>query len=120
MENSSTPANAGGTMKPKLENVFAYGTLLDGAVQKEIIGHAVEGVMARIKDYERTSVCIGDEIHAVIKPKQGSWVTGKVFTVTSDELHKIDLYETTFYSRERRKLADGTEAFVYVPAKRET
>jgi gamma-glutamylcyclotransferase (GGCT)/AIG2-like uncharacterized protein YtfP len=93
-----------------MSKVFAYRSLKNAMVQKEVLGHAVpsrEGVLLDYKEIDE-----GKDYHSIASEKGGK-VIGKVLTVTNAELRKIDKWEDK-YIRKEVQLEDGEKAFVYI------
>jgi len=104
-------------MKPKLENLFVYGTLRDPITRRKVIGRDVECAIKRLRHYRHSSTNIDGQTFPIIEPVENSWVSGEVFSLTEEELKRVDAYEGPRYCRKLHELADGTKAFVYTLAK---
>lgn len=96
-----------------MERLFAYGTLLNEAVQRSVIGRRIDGTPDAIEGYVRTSLRDGTYRFPNLVPHASGRVEGRVLEVRGDELARIDQYEGDLYRRERVTLASGTEAWVY-------
>lgn len=105
--------------------LFAYGSLQQEAVQISTLGRRLAGEQDELPRFEQAVVEIEDEVlatamgkthHATVKfnGQDESRVAGTVFSVSNEELHRIDKYETAFsYKRMTVVLASGKEAWVY-------
>lgn len=117
--------------------LFSYGTLQQRAVQLSTFGRLLHGRadrlmgyhigLARIDDPEVAALS-GASHHPIITPAsasetwteacRGGQVDGVVFEVSDEELQSADRYNMTEYRRVAAKLASGTQAWVYVDARR--
>ncbi|MFW5709231.1 MAG: gamma-glutamylcyclotransferase family protein [Chloroflexota bacterium] len=95
------------------ELVFAYGTLLDAAIQRSIIGRVVNSSPDTLPDYRIEKVLFGQQAFPIIRPYPGATVKGRVLLVYPLELRRIDHYETDAYERRRVQLASGRRAWAY-------
>ena len=98
--------------KPTIQ-IFAYGTLLEAAVQDRIIGRRVAGRADSLNGYRETLVTIEGSSYPNIAPDKQGKVRGQVFEITEKELERIDAYETDAYHRFQARLASGAEAWVW-------
>lgn len=96
------------------EFLFAYGTLKDPDVQKRVIGRIVDGVPDTLSGYRKSEVAVDGQTYPVIVPDQNASVDGVVLVLTSQELEKMDVYETKAYGRVKVHTQKGTSAWVYV------
>ncbi|MBZ5487851.1 gamma-glutamylcyclotransferase [Halomonas aquamarina] len=89
-------------------HVFVYGTLRYTAVRWIVMGRAGDPQVATLEGYHRNGLDVS------VQP--GSRVEGLLLSVTPDELEQLDRYERLGdrYTRERKTLADGNVAWVYV------
>jgi Gamma-glutamyl cyclotransferase, AIG2-like len=109
------------------ENLFAYGTLQQEAVQLSTFGRKLDGQpdtlvgyvlrMIEIQDQEFV-ITSGTAIHRNLqftgKPSDG--VEGTVFKVTQNELEQSDAYEPEGYKRVLVQTKSGLNAWVYLDA----
>ena len=95
------------------EKLFVYGTLKDFDIQKKVIGRVVVGKSAIPEGYKRSKIKLDNKIFPIITPEQKSFIRGFVFSVTKEELERIDKYETDVYRRTEVKLKSGRVAWVY-------
>ncbi len=99
--------------------LFAYGTLLDAAVQQRLFGRQLDGIADALIGVVRTTLSVTDG------DTRGSWpdlastgragdvVLGQVLSLSDAELAAADAYETTAYTRAVVTLVSGTRAWVY-------
>jgi gamma-glutamylcyclotransferase (GGCT)/AIG2-like uncharacterized protein YtfP len=93
--------------------IFAYGTLLNPAVQETVIGRQIAGKRDRLSGYRKATLQDGAESYPNLVPDENSRVDGHIIEVTQEELGRIDLYEAGLYSRHKVTVESGTEAWVY-------
>lgn len=99
--------------------LFAYGTLLDRAVQHRVFGRHLDGTPDALAGVARSTLVVAEG------DARGSWpdladtgraddvVRGQVFRVSDAELAAADDYETSAYTRTIVPLVSGTAAWVY-------
>ncbi len=89
------------------QRVFGYATLSSPLVRGVVAGRRLPGEPAVLAGWER--------VGRHLRPDPQAEVEGVVFTVTPRALHRLDRYERAGerYLRERKELADGSEAWVY-------
>ena len=87
--------------------VFGYATLADPLVRLVVVGRPVRSEGAALPDWRR----VGRDL----APDPGAVTTGRVFEVSPEGLRRLDRYERAGYrySRTKKTLADGTQAWVY-------
>lgn len=102
-------------MKSDLELLFAYGTLLEPAIQNNVIGRLVPSEEDSIEGYAKTTIELNCGKFPAIVKKNGGVVFGKVLELTHDELRFCDIYEGEDYKREKIITRCGVEAWVYKP-----
>jgi gamma-glutamylcyclotransferase (GGCT)/AIG2-like uncharacterized protein YtfP len=98
--------------------VFVYGTLRNPLVRWLVMGSLADPRPAVLPDYRKQGLDLAAE--------PGGSTEGLVFTVTAEQLRRLDRYERLGirYERFEYTLEDGTRAWVYrrlpdyVPAKR--
>jgi len=93
--------------------IFAYGTLLDAAVQDRIVGRRVAGRADVLPGYRQTRVTIAGQQYPNVIQDSESAVSGQLFEITEEELERIDAYETDAYHRFQAQLASGKRAWVW-------
>ncbi len=110
-----------------MEHLFSYGTLQLDSVQLATFGRLLDGAPDAMPGYRTEMLEItdpdvlaksGERFHPVVMPSDdpSDTVTGKVFTVTAEELVHADAYEVSDYKRVSVKLVSGVDAWVYVKA----
>jgi len=95
--------------------VFVYGTLLDPAIQREVIGRQHPGIPAILRDYQRYR--LRNYSFPGLVAEAGAEVGGIVLKVNPAELKALDEYEDPFYERRLLTVEAGGEplhAYVYV------
>ena len=95
------------------ESLFVYGTLKDPKVQKEVFGRPTDGRPDVLEGYSKSEIEIHGESYPILTPSDQGLVEGLVIEVTSEELEKIDEYETASYKRTRVDLKSGKQTWVY-------
>lgn len=105
--------------------LFSYGTLQHPEVQLDTFGRVLTSHpdvlpgftvdYAEIDDPHVVEVS-GLAVHPIVRATGNprDKVTGRVLTVTDDELEAADEYEVALYRRVRATLASGREAWVYI------
>jgi gamma-glutamylcyclotransferase (GGCT)/AIG2-like uncharacterized protein YtfP len=96
-----------------MENLFVYGTLRCPSCRDSVVGRRVPAEVDALKGYSRSKIKLGKALFPIIYPEREGSVKGLVITVTSDELKRIDAYETSAYKRSEVALASGKRAWVY-------
>ena len=98
-----------------MERVFSYGTLQDSAIQNKLIGRTLSGTLDGIAGYKLSEIEIDKTIFWILIPDPKSFeiVVGSVYEVSAEELNIFDNYEGINYERSLKKLASGTDAWVY-------
>lgn len=97
-----------------VEKLFAYGTLLEPEIQKQVFKKELRGVAGCLKGYEKFSVHIDSIQYSSIKASPSSVVRGVVFEITEDDLNRADAYEGSEYERMKVLLENGECAWVYL------
>jgi len=98
-----------------MEELFVYGTLREPEVQKDVIGRIIEGVPDSLEGYIKDKIQIEGETYPILvyDPHSEEPIDGLVLSITSEELEKIDEYETKAYQREKVTLKSGKKVWVY-------
>jgi gamma-glutamylcyclotransferase (GGCT)/AIG2-like uncharacterized protein YtfP len=97
-----------------MERLFVYGTLRDPLVQIRVIGRSPTGSADHLDGYERGSIKLGEREYPILDAAAAdSHVEGLVLEVSEEELHRLDIYETSAYRRIRVLLRSGVEAWAY-------
>jgi gamma-glutamylcyclotransferase (GGCT)/AIG2-like uncharacterized protein YtfP len=108
-----------------MENLFSYGTLQNGTVQKETFGRLLNGLPDLLEGYNLSMIKIEDQSvvatsgkthHPIIQftDDKTDTIKGMVFEITESELKQADEYEVDEYKRTLVKLKSGKNAWVYV------
>jgi gamma-glutamylcyclotransferase (GGCT)/AIG2-like uncharacterized protein YtfP len=116
------------TLAGSAELLFSYGTLQSEPAQLAIFGRRLQGTLDRLIGYrlewleisDPAVVTISGASHHPIVAFTGlaaDQVRGTLFCVSDKELRDVDAYEVADYRRERRTLASGRKAWVYVEAR---
>jgi gamma-glutamylcyclotransferase (GGCT)/AIG2-like uncharacterized protein YtfP len=102
-------------MKTAEELLFVYGTLLEPAVQKNVIGRFIAADEDAIDGYIKTTIELNCGFFPAIMKKDGGVVAGRILELTQEELRLCDKYEGEDYKREKIITYRGVEAWVYKP-----
>ena len=97
-----------------MENLFVYGSLLQGRVQKRVIGREITSIEDRVKGYMKSTLRLGGKKYPVAVPFPGKLLEGKMLEVTWPELISLDEYERDAYRRIKVVLQSGKEAWMDV------
>ena len=98
-----------------MDYLFTYGTLQDLQVQSYIFMRTLKGKPDSLPGFKKMENAVYGRYPLVVKTeKSEDWVRGMVYEVTSSELEKADIYETTAYTRKKFALKSGIEAWVYL------
>ncbi len=96
-----------------MENLFVYGTLRDKEVQKKVYGRSQSGEPDKLHGYAKSTIVINNNTYPILVENKSGSVDGFVLNINSDELKKIDEYETKAYRRVQVMLESGKRAWVY-------
>ena len=103
-------------MKLTGDALFVYGTLLDEAIRREILGHSVDVIEARLEGFRR-----GHARYNYIVRAEGARTPGLIMQGLSEEdWRRLDAYEEvpTLYTREEIEVeasAGMVRCWVYFP-----
>lgn len=97
-----------------MNRLFAYGTLKNPNVQKEVLERVIDGKEDTLEGFKKSKIRIKEIEYPILIPDKTSKVEGHVLQITDDELEKIDKYETSAYRRIKVKLQSGEDAWAYV------
>jgi gamma-glutamylcyclotransferase (GGCT)/AIG2-like uncharacterized protein YtfP len=114
-----------GLEERETENLFAYGTLQQEAVQLATFGRRLEGKPDALVGSTLTMIATQDQNFAATSGSAyhrtiqftgipSDLVEGTVFTVSKKELEQADAYEPTDYKRVLVRLRSGIDAWVYL------
>lgn len=95
------------------EALFAYGTLLDSAIQQRLISRVVPSKADVLPGYRIGDLKLTRGTYRIAEPAHGHQIDGGVMWLTSSELRRFDAYEGPHYERARVVLESGIEAWVY-------
>ena len=96
-------------------NLFVYGALTAGETRKDVLGRDVPGIPATLDGYDGSkTITIENESYPAAEKNTEYWIQGLLIEVTSEELEKLDVYETDAYKRKEVELIDGKKAWVYL------
>ena len=96
-------------------NLFVYGTLITGKTLKNILDRDVPGIPATLDGYDGSKmVVIESESYPSAEKNIECSIQGLLIEVTSEELEKLDVYETDAYIRKEVELTNGKKAWVYL------
>tara|TARA_B100001146_G_scaffold8843_1_gene7352 strand:- start:36 stop:344 length:309 start_codon:yes stop_codon:yes gene_type:complete len=96
-------------------NLFVYGTLAIGETLKNIIDRDVPGIPVRLDGYDGSKmVIIESESYPAAEKNIECSIQGLLIEVTSEELEKLDVYETDAYKRKEVELTNGKKAWIYL------
>ena len=96
-------------------NLFVYGTLAIGETLKNILDRDVPGISATLDGYDGSKmVIIESESYPAAEKNIECSIQGLLIEVTSEELQKLDVYETDAYKRKEVELTSGKKAWVYL------
>jgi gamma-glutamylcyclotransferase (GGCT)/AIG2-like uncharacterized protein YtfP len=96
-------------------NLFVYGTLAIGETLKNILDRDVPGTPATLDGYDGSKmVIIESESYPAAEKNIECSIQGLLIEITSEELQKLDVYETDAYKRKEVELTSGKKAWVYL------
>ena len=94
---------------------FVYGTLAIGETLKNILDRDVPGISATLDGYDGSKmVIIESESYPAAEKNIECSIQGLLIEVTSEELEKLDVYETDAYKRKEVELTNGIKAWIYL------
>ena len=95
--------------------LFVYGTLATGETRKNILDRDVPGIPATLDGYDGSKmVTIDSEHYPAAEKNTECSIQGLLIEVTSEELERLDAWETDAYKRKEVELTDGEKAWVYL------
>ncbi len=103
-----SPPDELANVEQRTHHVFVYGTLRYTVVRWLVMGSSGDPQPAILEGYHRNGLDVSAQ--------PGDQVEGLILSVTPGELERLDRYERLGerYTRERKALADGSLAWVYV------
>ena len=102
-----------------MEKLFAYGSLQNEDIQKDLFGRILEGTAETLIGYVVKEIQIEEEFGMVHYPiitethNPEDTINGMVYTVSTKELHQSDLYEGLHYKRVEVHLQSNQKAWAY-------
>lgn len=93
--------------------LFAYGTLLDPEIQKNVIGRYVYGTPDLLIGYRKIIRQFITGKFPDLQEDGNCHVEGQILELTSEELELCDSYEGTEYQRIIVELKSGVKVYVY-------
>lgn len=97
-----------------MERVFTYGTLKDPAIQQKLLGRTLTMTSDILPGFKRGEIVLNSGTYLIaIKAYPTDQITGQVLEVTTEELAKLDEYETNAYQRQLETLESGAKAWAY-------
>ncbi|OXA93111.1 gamma-glutamylcyclotransferase family protein [Flavobacterium hercynium] len=103
-----------------MEQLFSYGTLRSKEVQMRLFNKTLTSTPDQLLGYKLKSLKIEEEFgmadYVVVVPSDNheDTIHGVVFNVTTEDLAKVDLFESNAYRRVSVKLNSGITAWVYM------
>ena len=94
--------------------LFVYGTLIDDETRKNILKRSVLGTPATLDGYNLEEIIIENESYPAAEKRSGCLIKGLLIEITSEELERLDIYETDAYKRREVELTNGKKAWVYI------
>ena len=95
--------------------LFVYGTLATGETLKNILDRDVPGIPVTLDGYDGSKmVIIESESYPAAEKNIECSIQGLLIEITSEELQKLDVYETDAYKRKEVELTSGKKAWVYL------
>jgi len=97
------------------EKVFTYGTLQKPEVQMKIIGRIINSNPDILKGFRKSTIEVNKNRYPIIIEDGNSneEIDGKILVVNTEELIKLDKYETKAYQRKKVILKSGISAWAY-------
>lgn len=105
-----------------MEKLFAYGSLQNEDIQKDLFGRILEGTPEKLIGYIVKKIQIEEEFGLVYYPiitetnKPEDTINGIVYAITTKELNQSDLYEGLHYKRVEVQLQSKQKAWAYSAA----
>ena len=105
-----------------MEKLFAYGSLQNEDVQKDLFGRILEGTSETLIGYIIKKIQIEEEFGLVYYPiitetqKPEDTIDGMVYAISTQELHQSDLYEGLHYKRVEVQLQSNQKVWAYSAA----
>ncbi len=97
-----------------MQKLFAYGTLNEAGLQKEVFGRVIKGAPDLLETHSTVPLEIEGVTYLGLVPKEGSSVAGYVIELSDDDIAAADRHETEAYRRVTVRLASGADAWTYM------
>jgi gamma-glutamylcyclotransferase (GGCT)/AIG2-like uncharacterized protein YtfP len=95
--------------------VFVYGTLANSEIRKNILNRHVPAKPSTLVGYDCSKTITIENESYFAAEKNPEFVTeGFIIELTSEEILKLDVYETDAYKKREVTLIDGTKAWIYL------
>ena len=105
-----------------MEKLFAYGSLQNEDIQKDLFGRILDGTPETLVGYVVKDIQIEEEFGIVHYPiitetiKPEDTINGMVYSISLQELRQTDLYEGLHYKRVEVHLQSNQKAWAYSAA----
>jgi gamma-glutamylcyclotransferase (GGCT)/AIG2-like uncharacterized protein YtfP len=95
--------------------VFAYGTLCNANVRKQVLGYDPPAFSCEVKGFRLEKIQLETEEYPILVENSGctGTIQGSFFEVDEEDLLLLDAYETNAYRRKKTKLSNGIKSWVY-------
>lgn len=102
-------------MRPSATHlVFTYGTLQDEEIQLGVFSRLLSGTQDTLSKYKIATQKVANQYPTLEHTKnEQDKITGKIYTLSPEELKKADAYEGAAYERIEITLVSGKKAWVY-------
>ncbi|MEO7975853.1 gamma-glutamylcyclotransferase family protein [Flavobacterium sp.] len=103
-----------------MEQIFSYGTLRSKEIQMQVFNKILTGTPDQLTGYKIKDLQIEEEFgmedYFVATPSENSLdaIDGIVYSITSADLAKADLFESNAYKRSQVTLKSGITAWIYL------
>lgn len=103
-----------------MEQIFSYGTLQSKAIQMQVFSRLLSGTPDQLLGYKLKDLKIEEEFGmadyfvAIPSENPSDAIAGIVYSISSKELAKVDLFESNAYKRVEITLKSGTNAWIYL------
>ncbi|MDA6068445.1 gamma-glutamylcyclotransferase [Flavobacterium sp. AC] len=106
-----------------MEQFFSYGTLRSKEIQMRVFNRILNGTPDQLNGHKLKDLQIEEEFGiedyhvAVASENPSDTIKGILFTISTEDLAKIDLFESNAYKRVQVTLNSGTVAWIYTENK---
>lgn len=103
-----------------MEQLFSYGTLQSKEIQMQVFNKILTGTPDQLTGYKLKDLKIEEEFgmtdYFVAMPSENmsDFIKGIVYTISTKDLAKADLFESNAYKRVQIKLKSGVIAWIYI------